>query len=147
MSGLSVIILTHNEEKHIGRCLDSLRPMTDKVFIVDSFSTDRTVEIARVMGAIVVQNPWLTYATQFNYGIQHTPHQTTWLMRMDADEYVLPELAAEIRNRFHERGLRETPGAVHGSLDSARRLLPHLALAALATRAGCLRTNLDGRTY
>lgn len=100
MVDLSVIILTHNEEKHIGRCLASLRPMTDKVFIVDSFSTDRTVEIARAMGAIVVQNPWVTYATQFNYGIHHTPFQTTWLMRMDADEYVLPELADEIRNRL-----------------------------------------------
>lgn len=100
MPDLSVIILTHNEEKHIGRCLDSLRAMTDKVFIVDSFSTDQTVEIARAMGAVVVQNPWVTYATQFNYGIQHNPHQTTWLMRMDADEYVLPELADEIRNRL-----------------------------------------------
>ncbi|KAB7728172.1 glycosyltransferase [Rudanella paleaurantiibacter] len=100
MLDLSVIILTHNEEKHIGRCLESLRPMTDKVFIVDSFSTDRTVEIARAMGAVVVQNPWVTYATQFNYGIQHTPFQTAWLMRMDADEYVLPELAEEITHRL-----------------------------------------------
>lgn len=100
MADVSVIILTHNEEKHIARCLQSLHPFTDKVFIVDSFSTDRTVEIARSLGAVVVQNPWINYAIQFNYGIANTPFQTTWLMRMDADEYVLPELAAEINQKL-----------------------------------------------
>ena len=100
MSTISVIILTHNEEKHIGRCIASLLPFTDQIFIVDSFSTDQTVEMARSMGAVVVQNPWVNYATQFNYGIRHTPFQTSWLMRMDADEYVMPELANEIRNRL-----------------------------------------------
>ncbi|GAB3898584.1 glycosyltransferase family 2 protein [Larkinella knui] len=100
MSTISVIILTHNEEKHIGRCIASLLPFTDQIFIVDSFSTDQTVEVARAMGAVVVQNPWVNYATQFNYGIRHTPFQSTWLMRMDADEYVLPELATEITTRL-----------------------------------------------
>ncbi|AQG79674.1 glycosyltransferase family 2 protein [Spirosoma montaniterrae] len=99
MADVSVIILTFNEEKHIARCLNSLLPFTDKLFIVDSFSTDKTVDIARSMGAVVVQNAWVNYATQFNYGITHTPFQTTWLMRMDADEYVLPELADEINRR------------------------------------------------
>ncbi|WP_266366603.1 glycosyltransferase family 2 protein [Tellurirhabdus rosea] len=93
---VSVIILTHNEEKHLARCLTSLKLFTDHIFIVDSFSTDSTVEIARSMGAQVVQNPWVNYATQFNYGIEHNPFQTPWVMRMDADEYVLPELASEI---------------------------------------------------
>lgn len=100
MSSISVIILTHNEEKHIGRCIASLLPFTDQIFIVDSFSTDQTVQIARSMGAVVAQNPWVNYATQFNYGIRHTPFQTTWLMRMDADEYVMPELAAEIDTKL-----------------------------------------------
>lgn len=100
MSTISVIILTHNEEKHIGRCIASLLPFTRQIFIVDSFSTDQTVEIARAMGAVVVQNTWVNYATQFNYGIRHVPFQSTWLMRMDADEYVMPELAAEIQNRL-----------------------------------------------
>ncbi|WP_234734322.1 glycosyltransferase family 2 protein [Tellurirhabdus bombi] len=97
---ISVIILTHNEEKHIGRCIASLKPFTEHIFIVDSYSTDQTVEIARSMGAVVVQNPWVNYATQFNYGIRNIPFKTQWLMRMDADEYVTPELADEIRNRL-----------------------------------------------
>ncbi len=97
---VSVILLTFNEEKHILRCLDSLRPFTSNVFIVDSFSTDRTVELARAWGAEVVQRTWVNYATQFNYGLAHNPFPTSWVMRMDADEYVLPELAQEINTRL-----------------------------------------------
>ncbi|WP_428656217.1 glycosyltransferase family 2 protein [Runella sp.] len=97
MNDVSVIILTHNEEKHIERCIRSLLLFTDKIFIVDSGSTDRTVAIAESLGANVVHNPWITYAVQFNFGIDHTPFSTQWLMRMDADEYVTPELANEIK--------------------------------------------------
>ncbi len=97
---LSVIILTFNEEAHIGRCIQSLLPVTDQIFIVDSGSTDRTVAVAESLGAIVVRNPWVTYAQQFNFGIQHTPFRTPWLLRMDADEYLLPELAAEIAEKL-----------------------------------------------
>lgn len=104
MNDLSVIILTFNEEKHILRCLNSLRPFTNQVFIVDSFSTDRTVEIARQWGATVVQNPWVNYASQFNFGIEKNPFSTNWMMRMDADEYVLPELAHEINTRVPTLG-------------------------------------------
>ncbi len=108
---VSVVMLTFNEEKHILRCLESLRPFTSQVFIVDSFSTDRTVELARSWGAIVVQNAWVNYATQFNYGITHSPFQTDWLMRMDADEYVLPGLAQEINERVP--GLPDTVSGVY----------------------------------
>jgi len=97
---LSVIILTFNEEAHIERCIRSLLPVTNQIFIVDSGSTDGTVERAEALGAVVVHNPWVTYAQQFNFGIQHTPFRTPWLMRMDADEYLLPELAAEIGERL-----------------------------------------------
>ena len=98
MIDLSVIILTHNESKHIGRCIQSLLPVTNKIFIVDSFSTDDTVAIAESLGATVVQNPWVSYAFQFNFGIRNNPFQTQWLMRMDADEYITPELAAELNS-------------------------------------------------
>ncbi len=98
MIDLTVLILTHNESRHIGRCLDSFRGVTDKFFIVDSFSTDDTVAIARERGAVVVQNPWVSYAFQFNYGIDHNPYPSRWLMRMDADEYLTPELAAELKS-------------------------------------------------
>jgi glycosyltransferase involved in cell wall biosynthesis len=96
MSDLSVIILTYNEALHIERCIQSVRVVTDKIFIVDSFSTDDTVLKARKMGAEVVQNPWVSYAFQLNYGIQHNPFSTSWVMRLDADEYLTPQLANEI---------------------------------------------------
>ena len=105
MTDISVIILTQNEEKHIERCLKSLLLFTDKIFIVDSGSTDRTIEIAESLGAKVIHNQWITYATQFNVGIAKNPFQTKWLMRMDADEYVTSELAQEINdtiNNFSE---------------------------------------------
>lgn len=98
MTDLSVIILTHNESKHIERCIRSIQQVTDKIFIVDSFSTDNTVELASSLGAKVTQNPWISYAFQFNFGIQNTPFASKWLMRMDADEYITPELASELRN-------------------------------------------------
>lgn len=97
---LSVIILTHNEAKHIERCIKSLLLITNKIFIVDSFSTDDTVQIAERLGATVVQNPWVSYAYQFNFGIEHNPFQTQWLMRMDADEYITPELGAELKENL-----------------------------------------------
>ena len=100
MQDISVIILTFNEEKHIARCLKSLLLFTNKIFIVDSGSTDQTVTIAEALGAKVVQNTWITYAVQFNFGIEKNPFNTRWLMRMDADEYVTPELASEINHRL-----------------------------------------------
>lgn len=100
MTDLSVIILTHNEAKHIERCIRSIQAVTDKIFIVDSFSTDNTIEIATALGAKVVQNPWVSYAFQFNFGIKNNPFATTWLMRMDADEYLTPELAEELKAKL-----------------------------------------------
>lgn len=98
MIDLSVIILTHNESKHIERCIKSLLRITDKIFIVDSFSTDDTVRISEQLGAVVVQNPWVSYAFQFNFGIRQNPFRTRWQMRMDADEYITEELAAELNS-------------------------------------------------
>jgi glycosyltransferase involved in cell wall biosynthesis len=84
---------------------------TDKVFIVDSGSADRTVEIAESLGAKVVYNPWITYAVQFNFGIENNPFTTKWLMRMDADEYVTAELAEEINQKLS--ALPETATGVY----------------------------------
>lgn len=100
MSNLGVIILTFNEELHIERCIRSIQAVTNQIFIVDSFSTDKTVEIARSLGAVVVQNKWVSYSFQFNYGIEHIPFQCDWLMRMDADEVITPALAQEIQAKL-----------------------------------------------
>lgn len=97
---ISVLILTYNEDLHIERCIKSLLPFTKDIFIVDSYSTDRTVEIAEGLGAKVYQNKWVNYAVQYQWGLDNCPIETEWVMRMDADEYVLPELVDEINAKM-----------------------------------------------
>ena len=64
---ISAIILTYNEEKHITRCIQSLRGIVDDIFVVDSYSTDNTVAAATALGAKVCQNPWINYASCGGY--------------------------------------------------------------------------------
>ncbi|WP_462152105.1 glycosyltransferase family 2 protein [Pseudoalteromonas xiamenensis] len=100
MNDITVLILTFNEEKHIARCIDSLLPFTNKIIIVDSYSTDKTVEIAESKGAKVFKNRWVNYATQYQWGLDNCQISTEWVMRMDADEYVEADLAIEINNKL-----------------------------------------------
>ena len=109
MPGVAVVILTHNEEVHIERCIRSLLPITSKIFIVDSFSTDRTVEVARSLGAVVSQRKWKNYADQFQWGIDNSGFDTGWIMRMDADEYLEADLQKELREL-----LTHSPDSVKG---------------------------------
>jgi len=99
---ISVLILTFNEEKHIERCVKSLLSFTKNIFIVDSYSTDNTVQIAESLGAKVYQNKWPdNHAMQFQWGLDNCSISTTWVMKMDADEYVLPELSNEINKKLN----------------------------------------------
>lgn len=88
MNSVTAIILTFNEEQHIERCLHSLEGLVERVCVIDSYSTDRTVEIAKSLGAEVVQNPWKNYATQFQFGLDSCGITSAWTMRIDADEYL-----------------------------------------------------------
>jgi glycosyltransferase involved in cell wall biosynthesis len=106
---ISVIILTYNEELHIERCIKNLLPIASQIFIVDSFSTDNTVSLAEALGAIVVQRPWKNYADQFQWGLDNLPIETEWIMRMDADEYLEPDLVSEICDK-----VPRLPGGVGG---------------------------------
>jgi glycosyltransferase involved in cell wall biosynthesis len=104
MSSISILILTFNEEKHIKRCIESLLPISNNIFIVDSFSQDATVEIAKSLGAKVYQNIWTNYAKQYQWGLDNCPIETEWVMRMDSDEFILPELAIEINAKINGLG-------------------------------------------
>ena len=94
---LSVIILTYNEEVNLPACLESLKGLDCEIFVVDSGSTDRTVEIARSYGAHVVEHPFEHYAAQRNWAQQNLPIRSEWVLHLDADERLTPELAAEIQ--------------------------------------------------
>lgn len=94
MNPLTVLIPTHNEEANLPACLDSVR-WADEIFIVDSFSTDRTLAIARNHGARVVQHEYSSHAAQRNWAIPQARHE--WILLLDADERVTPALQEEIQ--------------------------------------------------
>lgn len=97
MDKVSVLILTHNEEKNIRKCIESILPLTSSIYIVDSDSDDRTVEIATELGAKVTTHRWTNYADQLNWGLDHCDFKTDWLMRLDADEELTPKLVEMLR--------------------------------------------------
>ena len=98
---LSVFILTYNEEQHIQRCIDSIQDIADSIFVVDSFSSDKTVEIAEKNGAVVYQNKWPNnHSKQVNWALENCDIRTKWVMRLDADEVLSPELAQEIKSEL-----------------------------------------------
>jgi len=94
MEKLTVIIPAHNEEANLGDCLESVR-WADEILVVDSFSTDRTLEIARRYGARIIQRQYGYSASQKNWAIPQAGHP--WILLVDSDERVPPPLAAEVR--------------------------------------------------
>ena len=98
---LSVIILTRDEQLHIRRCIERIRPIATEIFVVDCGSTDDTQSIARSLGATVVEHPWPgCQAEQMRWALAELPIKTDWVLRLDADEYLLPELIDEVQNRL-----------------------------------------------
>ena len=95
MEPITVVILTLNEEAHIRECIRSARRLIPRVLVFDSFSSDRTVEIAREEGAEVRQRRFDTYPGQRNAALAAV--STPWVFFLDADERIPPELAAEVR--------------------------------------------------
>lgn len=95
MNGVSVLILTLNEEINIGECIDSCR-WSDDLVVFDSCSTDRTREIAAAKGARVFQRTFDNYAAQRNAALATVTYSHPWVLMVDADERVPVDLAAEI---------------------------------------------------
>ena len=93
---VSVLVATYQEEMNIGRCLESVR-WADQIFVVDSFSTDKTAEIAENLGAEVIRHEWSGYSNQKNWALDNLPFRNSWVLCLDADERLTDELAAEIR--------------------------------------------------
>jgi glycosyltransferase involved in cell wall biosynthesis len=96
MVKLFVIILTYNEAAHIADCIATAR-FADHIIVFDSFSTDATPVIARECGAEVIQRPFDTYPGQRNAALDSVKGRADWVLFVDADERVTPELAAEVR--------------------------------------------------
>lgn len=94
---ISVIMLTFNEERHIKRALNNSFKFAREVFVIDCYSTDNTVEIARSMGAKVYLHPFETHAKQFQWGLNNLPITTEWIWKQDADEYLTDALIEEMK--------------------------------------------------
>ena len=84
---ITLIILSYNEEIHLERCLSRIAPWMSRVVVIDSFSTDATVEIAARHGAEVIQHKFKNHADQFRFGLEAAAPTTEWVMRIDCDEY------------------------------------------------------------
>jgi len=97
---VSVIILTHNEEKNIKTCLDSISELVDEIFIVDSGSTDKTLSIVEVFTKNIYHHPFGNYSLQRNWAQEHLPIKTEWIFHIDADERCSPGLADALRDFF-----------------------------------------------
>lgn len=94
MAKLSVVVITFNEEKNIGRCLESIKGIADEIIVVDSVSTDRTKEIALSKGAVVIDQPFLGYIEQKNFALSKANNAN--VLSLDADEALSEELALSI---------------------------------------------------
>jgi glycosyltransferase involved in cell wall biosynthesis len=97
---LSAFVLSFNEADNIEACLASIRDCVDDMYLVDSGSTDATAEIARRYGCTVIVNKFEGHSRQRNWALCNLPFQHPWVLALDADHRVLPELAEELRERF-----------------------------------------------
>ena len=109
MSDLTAIILTKNEEANLQKCISSIRDVVKRIVVVDSYSTDKTTELAESLGAEVFQHTFEDHSAQFNWALENVGLATTWVMKIDADEELTPELAREI-----EEKLDKLPASVNG---------------------------------
>lgn len=94
MPKLSVTIITFNEERNIGRCIESVLPVADDIVVIDSNSSDRTKEICERYGVNFIIKPWQNYSVSRNNGAAIAKHD--WILALDADEALSPELVDSI---------------------------------------------------
>lgn len=101
---VAAIVLTLNEERHIGRCLQSLAGLADWVYVVDSGSKDNTIAIARQHGSRVLEHAWVNHGHQFNWALDQLDPKPDWVLRLDADEYLAPGSVERLRDVLSRAG-------------------------------------------
>ena len=136
MADITAIILTLNEEKNIEECIKSIKSIVKRIVVVDSFSTDKTVEIAKSLGAEVWQHEFVNQAQQFIWAIENISIDTTWVFRIDADERLTEKSATELEKLTAEHETDDVNGIIvrfevnfmgkalrHGGIYPFRKLL------------------------
>lgn len=107
MECLSAVIITFNEEKNINRCIESLIGLADEILVVDSFSSDKTIEICQAKGVKVIQNKFEGHIEQKNFALAQANND--WVLSLDADEALSDELKQSIKHVLQnptEKGYR-----------------------------------------
>lgn len=112
MIDLTAIILTYNEERNISECIKSLKSISKRIIVVDSFSTDKTVEIAKKMGAEIVFKEYVNISDKLNFGLTETNIETKWIIRLDADERITADGAKEIIKLCNDNDLTDINGII-----------------------------------
>ncbi len=97
---LSAVVLTYNEEQNLPACLESLQALECPVVVVDSGSTDRTCGIAAGFGATILEHPFVSHTEQWTWALANMPVDSQWILALDADQAITPELAEEIRRQL-----------------------------------------------
>lgn len=115
---ISAVVLTYNEEKNLEACLQSLKDFADEIFVVDSGSTDRTLDIARTFGANIVSHPFEYYSQQRNWALFNLPIRNEWVLNLDADHRLTEELRKNLRKTF----IQPLPDDLNGFLISRRTI-------------------------
>lgn len=95
---ISIIILAYNEEANLEKCLKSVSEWASEIIVVDSYSTDKTLEIAEKFGCVIASHPFKNQAEQFNWALDNLKIKSEWIFRLDADEEITPELWKELEN-------------------------------------------------
>lgn len=98
---ITTIILTYNEEKNIAAAIESIKKLSKDIYVIDSFSTDNTVNIAQDLGAKVITHPFVNQAQQFQYALDTIKFNTEWVLRLDADERISKAASIEIEEKLN----------------------------------------------
>ena len=98
IANITAIILTNNEEKHLERCITSLQNIIQRIVVIDSFSTDTTLEILKKHNVEFYQKEWVNYSSQLNWGIEKANIKTDWVLRIDPDELPSEHFKKNIKN-------------------------------------------------
>ncbi|MCX8104702.1 MAG: glycosyltransferase family 2 protein [Ignavibacterium album] len=115
---VTIIVLTFNEEKNIVDCLETIKDFCDEIIVVDSGSTDKTLEIVKQYTEKVFHHPFVNYSEQRNWALENLPIKNDWILNLDADHRVTDELKKELTDLF-SKGVSEE---VNGFLISRRTI-------------------------
>lgn len=140
---LTAVIIAFNEELHIGRCIERLRGIASRIVVIDSFSSDRTTTIARDLGVEVIEHAFINHAQQFNWGVEAARITTSWVLRIDADEYLDEEGLQALRKAIDDASFETTAFAMRRGVVFQEKRIRHGGISQVfltrVWRTGCAR--------